>query len=353
MQRKGSAVWQGGLRDGKGTMSTDSGVLKQTQYSFSTRFENGIGTNPEELLAAAHAGCFSMALSAQLGQAGLTPAKLETTATVTLEKVGDAFAITKSHLDSGGPRAGGRQGEVRRRGEGGRNGLSGLQALQGGDQRQRAPRGLRRRWANPWRPPRPPGPPSFHISAQRRAGSAAVCATLPPLSSFMTACEYLRRIECRPFHDLQLVRLAAPGAAPGRPRAAALHRRVQRSLNPPSSFRSIIGSDVRMHVPACTGSCNATGAGPYGEVQDDERPECVEACRARRTGGGSVGGARRMGRSVRLSVRAVGTAAGRHLEGAGTGFAGGPGYNRTGHHAERHGAERHVEHEDGGSGRAR
>ena len=99
MQRKGSAVWQGALRDGKGTMSTESGVLKQTQYSFSTRFENGIGTNPEELLAAAHAGCFSMALSAQLGQAGLTPATLETTATVTLEKVGDAFAITKSHLD--------------------------------------------------------------------------------------------------------------------------------------------------------------------------------------------------------------------------------------------------------------
>ena len=99
MQRKGSAVWQGALRDGKGTMSTESGVLKQTPYSFSTRFENGIGTNPEELLAAAHAGCFSMALSAQLGQAGLTPATLETTATVTLEKVGDAFAITKSHLD--------------------------------------------------------------------------------------------------------------------------------------------------------------------------------------------------------------------------------------------------------------
>src|SRR5213082_698449 len=72
MQRKGSAVWQGGLKDGKGTISTDSGVLHQTQYSFSTRFENGIGTNPEELLAAAHAGCFTMALSAQLGNAGMT-----------------------------------------------------------------------------------------------------------------------------------------------------------------------------------------------------------------------------------------------------------------------------------------
>ena len=99
MQRKASAIWQGGLKDGKGTISTDSGVLKQTQYSFSTRFENGIGTNPEELLAAAHAGCFTMALSAQLGGAGMTAQKLETTATVTLDRVSDGFAITKSHLD--------------------------------------------------------------------------------------------------------------------------------------------------------------------------------------------------------------------------------------------------------------
>lgn len=99
MQRKASAVWQGGLKDGKGSISTDSGVLKQTQYSFSTRFENGVGTNPEELLAAAHAGCFTMALSAQLGGAGMTAEKLETTATISLEKVGDGFSITKSHLD--------------------------------------------------------------------------------------------------------------------------------------------------------------------------------------------------------------------------------------------------------------
>ena len=99
MQRKGSAVWQGGLKDGKGSLSTESGVLKQTQYSFSTRFENGVGTNPEELLAAAHAGCFTMALSAQLGNAGMTAQKLETTCTITLEKVGDAFSVTKSHLD--------------------------------------------------------------------------------------------------------------------------------------------------------------------------------------------------------------------------------------------------------------
>lgn len=99
MQRKGSAVWQGGLKDGKGSLSTESGTLKQTQYSFSTRFENGVGTNPEELLAAAHAGCFTMALSAQLGTAGMTAQKLETTCTITLEKVGDAFSITKSQLD--------------------------------------------------------------------------------------------------------------------------------------------------------------------------------------------------------------------------------------------------------------
>ena len=98
MQRKASAVWQGGLKDGKGAISTDSGVLKQTQYSFSTRFENGVGTNPEELLAAAHAGCFTMALSGQLGAAGLTAQKLETTATVTLDKVGDGSrADIESH----------------------------------------------------------------------------------------------------------------------------------------------------------------------------------------------------------------------------------------------------------------
>ncbi len=99
MQRKATAVWSGGLKDGKGALTTDSGVLKQTQYSFSTRFESGVGTNPEELLAAAHAGCFTMALSGQLGGAGITAEKLETTATITLDKVADGFAITKSHLE--------------------------------------------------------------------------------------------------------------------------------------------------------------------------------------------------------------------------------------------------------------
>ena len=99
MQRKGSAVWQGGLKEGIGTISTETGILKQTPYSFGARFENGSGTNPEELLAAAHAGCFTMALSAELGKIGIIPNKLETTATITLEKVPEGFSITKSHLD--------------------------------------------------------------------------------------------------------------------------------------------------------------------------------------------------------------------------------------------------------------
>jgi osmotically inducible protein OsmC len=99
MQRIGSAHWQGGLKDGKGTVSTASGVLKETQYSFATRFENGIGTNPEELLAAAHAGCFSMALSAQLDAAGMKAQSIDTRATVSLEKVDAGFAITTIQLD--------------------------------------------------------------------------------------------------------------------------------------------------------------------------------------------------------------------------------------------------------------
>jgi osmotically inducible protein OsmC len=99
VKRNASAVWKGGLKDGKGTISTDSGVLSDTQYSFSTRFEDGAGTNPEELIAAAHAGCFSMALSGQLGQAGLTAETIRTTASVRLEKTENGFAITSVHLD--------------------------------------------------------------------------------------------------------------------------------------------------------------------------------------------------------------------------------------------------------------
>src|SRR6185437_14948270 len=99
MVRKASAVWKGSLKEGKGTISSDSGVLSNTPYSFSTRFENGKGTNPEELIAAAHAGCFTMALSAQLGNAGITADSLETTASLTLEKLDSGWTITKSHLD--------------------------------------------------------------------------------------------------------------------------------------------------------------------------------------------------------------------------------------------------------------
>lgn len=99
MQRKASAVWQGGLKDGKGTISTDSKVLSNTQYSFSTRFENGAGTNPEELVAAAHAGCFSMALSGQLGGASLVAKSINTTATVTMEKTEAGFTVTQVHLE--------------------------------------------------------------------------------------------------------------------------------------------------------------------------------------------------------------------------------------------------------------
>jgi osmotically inducible protein OsmC len=98
IQRKASAHWQGSLKDGKGTISTESGVLDQTQYSFGTRFESGKGTNPEELIGAAHAGCFSMAFSAELGKAGLTPESIATTATVVMEKGASGFSVTESRL---------------------------------------------------------------------------------------------------------------------------------------------------------------------------------------------------------------------------------------------------------------
>jgi osmotically inducible protein OsmC len=99
MKRKASAAWSGGLKDGKGTISTDSGVLSGVPYSFEKRFGEEKGTNPEELIAAAHASCFSMALSGQLGNAGITGANIATTATVTLEKLESGFAVTESHLD--------------------------------------------------------------------------------------------------------------------------------------------------------------------------------------------------------------------------------------------------------------
>lgn len=99
MKRNASAIWRGDLKSGKGSISTESGVLKETQYSFGTRFENGPGTNPEELIGAAHAGCFSMAFSAELGKAGFTPESIRTTATITMEKTDAGFTILESHLD--------------------------------------------------------------------------------------------------------------------------------------------------------------------------------------------------------------------------------------------------------------
>jgi len=99
MQRSASAHWEGGLKDGRGTITTASGVLSQTQYSFGTRFENGVGTNPEELIAAAHAGCFSMALSNQLDGMGLKAEAIDTKANLTFEKTDAGFTITKIHLE--------------------------------------------------------------------------------------------------------------------------------------------------------------------------------------------------------------------------------------------------------------
>src|ERR1700743_1627323 len=99
MQRTASAHWSGGLKDGKGTISSQSGVLSNTQYSFSTRFESGVGTNPEELIAAAHAGCFTMALSSELGKLGMTAESLDTSASLTMEKTDAGFTITAVHLD--------------------------------------------------------------------------------------------------------------------------------------------------------------------------------------------------------------------------------------------------------------
>lgn len=100
MKRSASAVWRGGLQDGKGTVSTASGVLSATPYSFRMRFENEKGTNPEELVAAAHAACFSMALSLFMANEGLTPEDINTTATVSFENVNGAWTVTSSHLQT-------------------------------------------------------------------------------------------------------------------------------------------------------------------------------------------------------------------------------------------------------------
>jgi osmotically inducible protein OsmC len=100
MDRTGSAVWTGGIKDGSGTVSTETGALKELQYSFASRFESGVGTNPEELLGAAHAGCFSMALSGGLNKAGLSPERIDTASVVTVVPDGGGFTITKVHLNT-------------------------------------------------------------------------------------------------------------------------------------------------------------------------------------------------------------------------------------------------------------
>ena len=141
----GSAKWQGGIKDGKGAISTKSGALNDYPYGFASRFEGKPGTNPEELIGAAHAGCFTMALSLILGEAKLTAERMDTTAEVTLEKVADGFAITAVHLNLEGQDSGRGQGEVRRACGQGKGGLSGVQAAQHQDHAGRVAGQLKRR----------------------------------------------------------------------------------------------------------------------------------------------------------------------------------------------------------------
>ena len=137
MQTHGSAVWQGGIKDGKGAISTKSGALKDYPYGFSSRFEGKPGTNPEELIGAAHAGCFTMALSLILGEAKLTAEHMETTAEVTLEKVADGFAITAVHLSFESQGAGRGPGHIRGACRQGQGRLPGFQAAQRQDHARR------------------------------------------------------------------------------------------------------------------------------------------------------------------------------------------------------------------------
>ena len=131
----GSAKWQGGIKDGKGAISTKSGALSEYPYGFASRFEGKPGSNPEELIGAAHAACFTMALSLILGEAKLTAEQMETKADVTLEKVGDGFAITSVHLalDRKSPRR--RQREISGAGRHGQGRMSGVEASQHQDYR--------------------------------------------------------------------------------------------------------------------------------------------------------------------------------------------------------------------------
>lgn len=131
INRIGTAQWQGGIKDGRGAIFTGSGALQEYPYGFSSRFEGVAGTNPEELIAAAHAGCFTMALSLILGEAGLTAERMETSATVSLEQVEGGYAITAVHLILEARVPGGGPGHLRKAGRHGKGRLSGFQAAQG------------------------------------------------------------------------------------------------------------------------------------------------------------------------------------------------------------------------------
>ena len=133
INRKGSAAWSGGIKDGKGSITTESGALKAYPYGFSSRFEGKPGTNPEELIGAAHAGCFTMALSLILGEANLTAESMETQATVSLEQVEGGYAITAVHLNLTAKIPGADQATVRGTGGEGESRLSGFQADEGRD----------------------------------------------------------------------------------------------------------------------------------------------------------------------------------------------------------------------------
>lgn len=122
MKRQASAQWKGGIKDGSGALSTPSGALDGTPYGFEDRFEDGPRTNPEELIGAAHAGCYAMALSGELGKAGMTAERLDVTANVTLEKQGEGFAITKVHLDVGANVPGADHGAFMKAAEAAKNG---------------------------------------------------------------------------------------------------------------------------------------------------------------------------------------------------------------------------------------
>src|SRR6202521_2218342 len=151
MKRKASALWKGSLKDGNGTISTDSGVLSDTQYSFTSRFADGKGTNPEELIAAAHAGCFSMALSSEWGGAGFTPESIRTSAIVTMDKTAARLCDHLGSLGCDRQGAGRQPTGLRSRGERGEERVSGVQGIEGRNHHGREARDLSGDWLAPCR----------------------------------------------------------------------------------------------------------------------------------------------------------------------------------------------------------